>query len=109
MIELTAYFTAQTEGSPLDVRLFRPDTGTWTTPVPFELPLDDPELAELHWYLELFSEWPTGPDYQRAERIEAQMEDWGRALRDSIITDPEAARGCGNSSWRPRRRRAANC
>jgi len=92
MIELTAYFTAKTEDSPLDVRLFRPDTGTWTDPSPFEPPLADDTLADLRWYLEIFTQWPSGPDYERAERIQAQMEDWGRALRDSIITDPEAAR-----------------
>lgn len=92
MIELTAYFTAKTEDSPLDVRLFRPDTGTWTDPAPFAPPLDDDTLADLRWYLETFAQWPTGPDYERAERIQARLEDWGRALRDSIITDPEAGR-----------------
>jgi hypothetical protein len=91
MIELTAYFTAKTKDSPLDVRLFRPDTGTGTTAVPFEPPLGDPQLADLRWYLELFSGWPTGPDYARAERIEAQMEDWGRALLERVTPDRESA------------------
>jgi tetratricopeptide (TPR) repeat protein len=94
MIELSIHFTSdeKDETSPIEVSLNRRDTGTRTDFVPFTPPLGDPELADLRWYLELFSGWPTGPDYERAERIEAQMEDWGRALRDSIITDPKAAR-----------------
>ena len=90
MIELTTYFTAKTEDSPLKVSLFRPDTGARTDPAPFELPLDDDTLADLRWYLEIFAQWPTGPDYERAEGIKARLEDWGRALRGSIITDSEA-------------------
>ena len=73
------------------MRLFRPETGNWTDPTPFEPPLDDEVLADLRWYLETFSEWPTGPDYERAERIEAQMEEWGRALLESVTPDRESA------------------
>jgi hypothetical protein len=61
-------------------------------PCPLTPPLDDPELSDLRWYLETFSTWPTGPDYERAERIEAGLEDWGRALLAGLIAEPEAAR-----------------
>ena len=93
MIELSIHFTSEEkdETSPISVRLFRADTGTWTTPVGFEPPLDDPELADLRWYLEVFSGWPTGPDYERAERVEARLEDWGRALLKSVTPDRESA------------------
>ncbi len=99
MPELSIHFTSpkkdekdvKEEASPIHVRLFRPETGNWTEPTPFEPPLDDEVLADLRWYLETFSEWPTGPDYERAERIEAQMEEWGRALLESVTPDRESA------------------
>ncbi len=90
---MAVHFTSdeRDQTSPIDVRLFRPDTGNWTEPVAFEPPLGDEVLADLRWYLEVFSTWPTGPDHERAARIEAQMENWGRALLDSITPDHEAA------------------
>ncbi|MEE8389617.1 MAG: CHAT domain-containing protein, partial [Anaerolineae bacterium] len=93
MIELSIHFTSdeKDETSPINVRLFRPDTGTWTSDVLFTPPLADPELADLRWYLELFAQWPTGPDYERARRIEADLEDWGRALLESVTPDRESA------------------
>ncbi len=93
LLELSIHFTSdeKDETSPINVRLFRPDSGNWTSAVPFTPPLDDPELADLRWYLEVFTGWPTGPDYERAERIEAQMEDWGRALLESVTPDRESA------------------
>ena len=93
MIELSIHFTSdeKDETSPISVRFFRADTGNWTTDVPFESPLDDAALDDLEWYLEVFSTWPTRPDYKRAERIEAQMEDWGRALLASVTPDRESA------------------
>ena len=94
MIELSIHFTSdeKDETSPIEVSLNRRDTGTRTDFVPFTPPLGDPELADLRWYLELFSGWPTGPDYERAEGVEAQMEDWGRALLKSVIHGEEAPR-----------------
>ena len=93
MIELSIHFTSdeKDETSPISVRLFRPDTGNWTDPVPFTPPLADAALADLRWYLEVFAGWPTGPDYVRAERIEARLEDWGRALLESVTPDRESA------------------
>jgi len=94
MIELSVRFTSdeQDEHSPILVSLFRPDTGTATGPAPFQPPLDDAQLADLRWYLEVFASWPTGPDYERAERIQASLEEWGRALLKSVIGGDEAPR-----------------
>jgi len=90
--ELSIRFTAKDDTAPVSVSLFRPDTGTLTNPALFTPPLDDKTLGELRWYLEEFSGWPSGPDYERAERIENSLENWGRALRDSVMRGEEAAR-----------------
>jgi hypothetical protein len=92
MPELSIRFTAENDTAPISVSLFRLDTGKSTNPAPFTPPLDDVQLGDIRWYLEEFSTWPTGPDYERAERIEAGLEDWGRALRKSVLTGEEAAR-----------------
>ncbi|MFZ1398863.1 MAG: hypothetical protein WAS33_18305, partial [Candidatus Promineifilaceae bacterium] len=95
MIELSIRFTTtdeNNENGPIQVAFFRPDTGVSTAPQEFEPPLDDKTLADIHWYLETFSTWPTGPDYKRAEEIEHNLEAWGRALRDSVLTNADAAR-----------------
>ena len=94
MNELSVRFNSeqQNDSSQITVSLFRPEAGAMTTPVPFSPPLGDAELAELHWYLEVYSTWPTGPDYERAERIEANLEDWGRALFSSICDGTDSAR-----------------
>src|SRR5258706_2489093 len=78
--------------SPIHVALFRPDAGTMTPPAPFAPPLDDAQLDDLRWYLEVLATWPTGPDYERAEAIEARLEDWGRALLAGVTADRDAAR-----------------
>ncbi|MGH7455489.1 MAG: hypothetical protein ACRENG_29315, partial [bacterium] len=82
MLELSLRFESneKQEDSPITVSLFRPDTGTSTKQTEYQPPLDDAVLADLRWYLEVFSIWPTGPDYLRAESIEAKLEDWGRSL-----------------------------
>jgi tetratricopeptide (TPR) repeat protein len=86
-IELSLRFTSdeKAENAPIAVSLIRSDSGVSTPPAPFAPPLDDAALDDLRWYLELFSTWPTGPDFKRAEAIENKLEDWGRALRDSVI------------------------
>jgi tetratricopeptide (TPR) repeat protein len=93
LLELSIHFTSdeKDETSPISVRLFRPDSGNWSSDVPFTPPLDDPELADLRWYLEVFTGWPSGPDYERAERIEARLEDWGHALLESVTPDRDSA------------------
>jgi len=93
MTELSICFTSdeKKEDSPINVSLFNMKTGTRADPAPFEPSLGDAELSDLRWYLELFSTWPTGPDYERAERIEVQLENWGRALLESVTSDRESA------------------
>jgi hypothetical protein len=88
--ELSVRFTAANEDAPLNVSLFRPDTGVSTPPAPFTPPLDDAVLADIRWYLEMFSTWPSGPDYDRANEIESQMRKWGNQLLESITSDREA-------------------
>ncbi len=93
LLELSIRFTSdeKDENSPISVSLFRPDSGVSTHLVSFEPPLDDAELADLGWYLEVFWVWPSGPDYVRAEGIEARLEDWGRALLESVTPGRESA------------------
>ena len=92
--ELSLRFTSEetTEDSPINLLLFRSDTGTMTPPSPFTPPLAEPQLTDLRWYLEVFPAWPTGPDYQRSTEIEAQLENWGRILLKSVISAGDAAR-----------------
>jgi len=94
MLELSVLFTStETDPeSPIRVSLFRPDSGARTDPVDFTPPIGDDELADLRWYLEVFSTWPTGPDYDRARRIETRFEEWGRVLLNSVIEQTAAAR-----------------
>ena len=93
MLELSLRFQSdeKDQDSPIGVSLFRPDTGNSTQLAEFEPPLDDTVLADLRWYLETFSVWPTGPDYIRANNIEAKLEDWGRSLLESATREREAA------------------
>jgi tetratricopeptide (TPR) repeat protein len=92
MLELSVRFTAKNESAPISATLSCPELGTATAPRRFKPPLQDTVQADLRWYLEVFSGWPTGPDYERAEGLEARLEEWGRALRDSIFSTPKAAR-----------------
>lgn len=93
-IELSIRFTSDERkpDSPIGVSLHRVDTGAMVGPVVFEPPLRDEVLDELRWYLETFHKWPVGPDYYRAEDVEAELEVWGRLLRDSVIAETDAAR-----------------
>jgi len=94
MLELSVRFTSDegVEDSPISVSFFRPDSGVSTSLAPFVSPLGDGELKELRWYLEQFHRWPREADYDRAERIKAQLEDWGRKLLESVTVEREAAR-----------------
>jgi hypothetical protein len=51
-----------------------------TTPVP-----DRPQSGlstELRWYLERFLEYPFLPETDRAERVQAVLNDWGQGQRE---------------------------
>ncbi|MBA3530818.1 MAG: tetratricopeptide repeat protein [Ardenticatenales bacterium] len=93
-LELAVHFLSEEkeEGSPITVDLFRPDKGTRSPAVTFTPPLDDKQLAEIRWYVEEFSTWPTETDHERARRVEAQLDEWGQGLLASITADRDAAR-----------------
>ena len=101
MIELSFRFTTTSNGdgnaddntaAPIHVSLFRPDNGTLTDPAEFIPPLDDAALAEIHWYLELYSDWPTVVERDRAQRVEQKLEGWGNALRKRVLTNEAGLR-----------------
>lgn len=94
MPELSIRFTTRNDRDkgPIQASLVRLDQGTSTSPAPFKPPLDDQQLEEIRWYLEEFPHWPVGPDYDRAGRTAAALEDWGRALLDSVTAKRDAAR-----------------
>jgi hypothetical protein len=62
----------------------------------FTAPLGPIELDDLRWYLEEYALWPTGVFKERAERVEAQLPQWGRACRG-----PTAPVGPGAVPGRP--------
>jgi len=51
----------------------------------FTAPLGPIEANDLHWYLENYYIWPTGPFKTRAEAIEAQLPQWGQALYQAVF------------------------
>ncbi len=90
MSELSLRFTSENDSAPIFVSMFRPDSGASTNPVAFTPPLTDPQLVELRWYLESSWHWPTPPDFERAEKIENDLENWGKALLASVLVTPNA-------------------
>jgi tetratricopeptide (TPR) repeat protein len=59
-------------------------------PFLFTSPLGHIEAEELRWYLEEYFVWPVGIFRERAERIEAQLPEWGQSLYKSALA-PAAA------------------
>ena len=51
----------------------------------FTAPLGPIEAEELRWYLESYFLWPTGVFKERAERIEAQLPQWGQDLYEAAL------------------------
>ena len=93
-LELTITITAKTtaEKAPLQVRVEAQALGLSAGPIAFTLPLDENVLADLRWYLEVYPQWPVGPDYERALGIEAKLRAWGKALFDAAFADRETLR-----------------
>src|SRR5262245_11886584 len=54
----------------------------------FTAPLGPIEADELRWYLESYYLWPTGVFKARAERVEAQLPQWGQDLYHAVATQP---------------------
>ncbi|NIM16484.1 MAG: tetratricopeptide repeat protein [Candidatus Aminicenantes bacterium] len=53
----------------------------------FTAPLGAIESEELSWYLERYYTWPVGVFKQRAENVEKQLPEWGKALYDAVLND----------------------
>ncbi|RPH59322.1 MAG: CHAT domain-containing protein [Chloroflexi bacterium] len=51
----------------------------------FKNPLDDKDLAEIRWYLEQYTYWPSDIDDERARKVEGQLPKWGRQLFDAVF------------------------
>ncbi|EIJ34991.1 CHAT domain-containing protein [Thiothrix nivea] len=62
---------------PTDVSKERP---VESRPFRFTAPIGQIEQDELRWYLEEYYRWPVGLFRERAERTEAQLPEWGKAL-----------------------------
>lgn len=103
MIELSFRFTTPNpsaapsddsgdDATPIHVSLFRPDNGGSTHPVEFIPPLNDAALSEIHWYLELYSDWPTAVERDRARRLEQKLEGWGNDLRQRVLVNEAGMR-----------------
>ena len=78
--------------APLTVNAGIVGQSSATDAVPFEVPLDAKVLSDLRWYLELYPQWPVGPDYERALGIEAKLIEWGKALFDAAFSTPKLMR-----------------
>ncbi len=67
-------------------------------------PIGPIEAGELAWYLERFAVWPSAIFRDRAEAVETQLAQWGRALHDALDT------GAGRKAWEdfaPRHQRSS--
>jgi hypothetical protein len=69
-----------------------PDNGedVSSEPYPFTAPLGPIEAGELAWYLERYCHWPSGVFQERANRVEEQLPEWGKALFSAM--NDESAR-----------------
>jgi hypothetical protein len=51
----------------------------------FTAPLGPIETDDLRWYLEEYFRWPVGLFKERAERVEAQLPEWGQLLYQEAL------------------------
>ena len=56
---------------------------------PLDLPLGKEEQDELRWYLEEYYQFPGAGDHVKAQKVEARLKDWGKALFDSAFGTAE--------------------
>jgi CHAT domain-containing protein len=66
---------------PADPTMRRVESRRFT----FTAPFGPIEANELRWYLESYYLWPTGVFKKRAERIEAQLPQWGQDLYHAVV------------------------
>lgn len=57
--------------------------------VPFTPSLSEDDYEDLRWYLEEYMDLPDGGAVIRAQRIERELERWGRELYDGLFSDEE--------------------
>ncbi|MCP4701437.1 MAG: CHAT domain-containing protein [Gammaproteobacteria bacterium] len=56
---------------------------------PLKLPLDRKKLDELRWYIEEYSLFPDGGNRKRAEKLERELDAWGRDLYKALFNTAE--------------------
>jgi tetratricopeptide (TPR) repeat protein len=78
--------TATLVYDPADPAVRRVESRRFT----FTAPLGPIEANELRWYLESYYLWPTGVFKERAERIEAQLPQWGQDLYHAVVATQHA-------------------
>jgi hypothetical protein len=93
-LELSIRITAKSDkpDAALQVSVSVKDLGLDQGPFAFKIPIDDKVLIDLRWYLELYPQWPVGPDYDRALQVEAKLRTWGKALFDAAFAESKALR-----------------
>ncbi|HOC58292.1 MAG TPA: TIR domain-containing protein, partial [Verrucomicrobiota bacterium] len=64
-----------------------PAAGNPSQPLPFKPFLNDADYEDLRWYLEEFMDLPDGGSITRAQRVEANLGQWGRKLYDAVFKD----------------------
>jgi len=57
--------------------------------VPFTPFLTEDDYEDLRWYLEDYMDLPDGGSVIRAQRIERELDQWGRLLYDALFSDPD--------------------
>src|SRR4051812_11532562 len=57
--------------------------------VPFTPFLDESDYDDLRWYLEEYMDLPDGGAVVRAQRVEGNLDEWGRKLHDALFVAPE--------------------
>ena len=78
------------EDAPVPFSVRREGTGESWSGGEFRCPLDEEALRDIRWYLEEYGLWPFGPFRDRAHKIEAKLEPWGRDLFKSVFYAAEA-------------------
>ena len=86
MNELRIIFTKKAEGD-YTVQLVPGWSGSPSEPIPFGPFLTDSDYDNLRWYLEDFIDLPYGGSLVRAQRLEANLAQWGRTLYDALFKD----------------------
>ena len=84
MIELNVRFTSCDRFA---IKFDNRETDT----LEFVAPVNDGDRAEMRWYLESYAaHYMMDVDDRRAERIEAQLPEWGKALFKALFSDDDA-------------------